>query len=82
MTSFGLRSAILAAIGIASLTLPASALNSPTLDQNASLMTSAMTRLAVQPNECFTDEGYGRKRSCSAGLYKKNKKKKDVKPIK
>jgi hypothetical protein len=81
MTSFGLRSAFLAAIGIAALTLPASALNSTTLDTSVSPLKSAAARLAVTPNECFTDEGYGRKRSCSAGLYKKNKKK-EVKPVK
>ena len=74
MRSFGLRSAFLAAIGIAALTLPATALNSTALDNSASLMNSAMTRLAAQPSECFTDEGYGRKRSCSAGFHKKNKK--------
>ena len=79
MTSFGLRSAFLAAIGIAALTLPATALNSTVLDNSALPMNSAMTRLAAQRSECFTDEGYGRKRSCSAGFYKKNKKKKAFK---
>jgi hypothetical protein len=67
------RGAVLAALGLAVTALPAFAVGSGKLTDTPQFQSS----LAVlAQNQCFTDDGYGRKRSCSAGYFKKSKKKK------
>ena len=65
--------ALLAGVGTLTMLQPAS--STPMSDETATRApASAVTRFAVSPYDCFTDDGYGRKRSCSAN-YKKKKKK-------
>ena len=75
MKSTIIRSALFG-LGFAAMTLPAQATGSTTL-ADSPLVKAQATRLAY--DQCFTDDGYGRKRSCSAGRYKKVKKKKPTK---
>jgi len=68
------RLALLAGVGTIAMLQPAASM--PVSDQTGMQSPApSVTRFAVNPYECFTDEGYGRKRSCSAS-YKKKKKKK------
>jgi hypothetical protein len=75
MKSFAMRAALLAGIGTVMLTFPAASLPSP--DRTDVRQPKAFnTQYAVSPYDCFTDDGYGRKRPCSANFKKKGKKKK------
>jgi hypothetical protein len=42
-----------------------------TLLGTAHVATAAPRQTAANPYECFTDDGYGRKRPCSAGYQQK-----------
>ena len=67
------RAVLFAGLGIAATTLPASSLPSP--DRTDVRPSKAVTtQYAASPYDCFTDDGYGRKRPCSAGFKKKSKK--------
>jgi hypothetical protein len=74
MKSLIVRSTLLAGLGIAVLTIPAFAISRTTI-QEAPLVKSksAQIQLAVNPYDCFTDDGYGRKRPCSSTFKKKKK---------
>jgi hypothetical protein len=67
------RGAVLAVLGLAATALPAFAVGSGKLHDTPQFQ-SSLTVLAQ--NQCFTDDGYGRKRSCSAGYFNNTKKKK------
>jgi len=71
MKSLAIRAALLAGIGIVAMTLPAAAL--PGSDQTDARQSKPVLTLLAY--DCTTDDGYGRRRSCSAN-YKKKKKKK------
>ena len=74
MTSLITRSALLAGLGVAFMTLPAFALSRTTIDEGPLFKArTAQLQLAASPYDCYTDDGYGRKRPCSAGFYKKKK---------
>ena len=74
MKSLIVRSTLLAGLGIAAMTIPAFALSRTTI-QEAPLAksTNGQIQLAVSPYDCFTDDGYGRKRPCSSTFKKKKK---------
>ncbi len=74
MKSLITRCALVAGFVVAVLTFPALA-SSPTTISDGPLFSSktAQLKFAANPYDCFTDDGYGRKRPCSAG-YKKGKK--------
>jgi hypothetical protein len=74
MKSLAIRAALLAGIGTVAMTLPAASL--PSSDRtDARQAKPAAVQYAVSPYDCYTDDGYGRKRSCSASFKKKGKKK-------
>jgi hypothetical protein len=80
MRTIGLFCAITAGFILAA-SLPAGAVGRATLDEAALLATStAEMRFAANPYDCYTDDGYGRYRPCSAGYKSKSKKK--LKPAK
>lgn len=75
MKSLAMRAVLLTGLGTVAMTLPASSLPSP--DRTDVRQSKEITtQYAVNPYECFTDDGYGRKRPCSAGFKKKTTKKK------
>jgi hypothetical protein len=76
MRTIGLFCAVTAGFILAA-PLPAGAVGRTTLDETALLTTSTA---AMQLAACYTDDGYGRYRPCSAGYKSKSKKK--VKPAK
>jgi hypothetical protein len=74
MKSLAIRAALLAGIGTVAMTLPAA--STPSSDRtDARQAKPAAVHYAASPYDCYTDDGYGRKRSCSASFKKKNKKK-------
>jgi hypothetical protein len=75
MKSLAIRAALLAGIGTVAMTLPAASLPSSGRT-DARQVKPVATQYAAQPYDCYTDDGYGRKRSCSASFKKTTKKKK------
>jgi hypothetical protein len=74
MKSLAIRAALLAGIGTVAMTFPAASLpSSDRTDVRQSKPIAA--QYAASPYDCYTDDGYGRKRSCSASFKKKTKKK-------
>ena len=70
MKSLAMRAVLLAGLGTIAMTLPAPSLPSP--DRTDVRQSKAITtQFAANPYDCFTDDGYGRKRPCSAGFKKK-----------
>ena len=65
-----LRTLLLAGFGAAALSFSASAA-APTEPTSTTVIKSGLTQLAA---ECWTDEGYGRKRPCNSFAKKKKKK--------
>ena len=65
-----LRTLLLAGFGAAALSFSASAA-APTAPTSTTVIKSGLTQLAA---ECWTDEGYGRKRPCNSFAKKKKKK--------
>jgi hypothetical protein len=74
MKSLAIRAALLAGIGTVAMTLPAASLPSSG-SMDARQAKPIATQYAASPYDCYTDDGYGRKRSCSANFKKKTKKK-------
>ena len=74
MKSLAIRAALLAGIGTVAMTLPAASL--PSSDRSDARQSKPVAaQYAASPYDCYTDDGYGRKRSCSASFKKKGKKK-------
>ena len=75
MKSLIVRSMLLGGLGIAVMTIPAFALSRTTIEEAPLLKSrSGQVQLAVSPYDCFTDDGYGRKRPCSSTFKKKKAK--------
>ena len=74
MKSLAIRATLLAGIGAAAATFPAAAMPSSDRTDVRQSKPIAM-QYAASPYDCYTDDGYGRKRSCSANFKKKTKKK-------
>jgi hypothetical protein len=74
MKSLAIRAALLAGIGTVAMTLPAASLPSSG-STDARQAKPVAVQYAASPYDCYTDDGYGRKRSCSASFKKKTKKK-------
>lgn len=70
-----LRTLLLAGLGAAALSFSASAATQSD-PASTSVAKPALTQLAANPNQCWTDEGYGRKGPCGSFAKKKKKKKK------
>jgi hypothetical protein len=71
MTSKLIAATVLA-FGAATIAMPSAA--SPTaVGSQATQTAPAAQRFAISPYDCYTDDGYGRKRPCSAGFKKKKK---------
>jgi hypothetical protein len=47
------------------------------LTAGSNVVAAAGKQNAGNPNECFTDDGYGRKRSCAASRYRRKQAEKD-----
>jgi hypothetical protein len=78
MTSFTTRCALLAGLGFAAMTLPALAAGTTTITDNQRAVPKVM-HLAANPYDCFTDDGYGRRRPCSANFKKTSSSSKKMK---
>lgn len=59
----------LAAIAFAAPSTASTTVGGPGATQTA----PAAQQFAISPYDCYTDDGYGRKRPCSAGFKKKKK---------